>query len=99
MVEDVSASESTGACEGSNRVSTGSFISVGRSSRLVEMASRMSCEACWMSFSKSKKTMNVARPSVALAWVFSQSSPLMDEKDSSTGSMISRSTVSGEAPG
>ena len=36
---------------------------------------------------------------MALAWVFSQSSPLMEENDSSIGSMISRSTVSGDAPG
>ena len=96
---DVSASESTDCCEGSNRVSTGSSISVGRSARWVEMASRMSCEASWMSFSKSKNTVNCARPSVALAWVLAQSTPLMEENASSIGSTISRSTVSGEAPG
>ena len=59
----------------------------------------MSCDASWMSFSKSKKTTNCASPSVALAWVRDQSTPLIVEKLSSIGSTISRSTVSGEAPG
>ncbi len=59
----------------------------------------MSWLASWMSFSKSKNTMNCASPSVELACVFDQSTPLMDENDSSIGSTISRSTVSGEAPG
>ena len=45
-VAEVSVIVTTGASEGSNRVSTGSSISVGRSARLVEMASRISCEAC-----------------------------------------------------
>ena len=97
--DEVRARESTDCCEGSNRVSTGSSISVGRSARWVEMASRMSCDASWTSFSKSKNTVNCARPSVALAWVLAQSSPLMEENASSIGSTISRSTVSGEAPG
>jgi hypothetical protein len=96
---EVRASESTDCCEGSNRVRTGSSISVGRSARWVEIASRMSCEASWTSFSKSKKTTNWARPSVALACVRDQSTPLIVEKASSIGSTISRSTVSGEAPG
>ncbi len=50
-VSEVSVSETMGMSAGSNRVRMGSSISFGRSARLLEMASRMSCEACWMSFS------------------------------------------------
>src|SRR5689334_20500674 len=96
-VSDVSVSVTTGSSEGSNRVNTGSFISVGRSSRLVEMASRMSCEACWIGFSNSKKMVQEARPSVAEHVDFSPSTPLMLKMASSTGSMISRVTSDGDA--
>ena len=47
----------------------------------------------------SKKTVKLARPSVALDVVFFPSTPLMPKMASSIGSTISRSTVSGEAPG
>jgi hypothetical protein len=63
------------------------------------MASRISCEACWIGFSKSKKMVQDARPSVPKQVDFSPSTPLMPKMASSTGSMISRVTSEGVAPG
>ena len=74
-------------------------ISGGRSPRMPEIASRTSWEACWTSFSKSKKMVNSAVQSIDALVVSSPSSPLMAKIASSTGSTISRSTTSGEAPG
>jgi len=48
---EVNARDTTDCCDGSNRVTTGSSISTGKSARRVEIASRMSCDATWMSFS------------------------------------------------
>src|SRR6185312_4990298 len=99
MVSDVSVSDTTGISLGSSRLNTGSFISVGRSSRLDEIASRMSCDACWMSLSYSNTTRNCASPSVDVDVVRCQSMPVIDENASSIGSTTSRSTTSGDAPG
>ena len=49
---DVSASWTIGKSLGSNRVRIGSFISEGRSLRICEMPSRMSCVASCRSFEK-----------------------------------------------
>ncbi len=92
-------SETIGSSEGSNRVSTGSSISCGRSLRFEEIASRMSCEARSTSFSKSKNTVKIARPSVELEVVCFPSIPWIAKIASSIGSTTSRSTVSGDAPG
>ena len=99
IVSEVRVSETIGSSAGSNRVMIGSSISSGRSARFSLIASRMSCVASCRSFSKSKNTMNCASPSVAEAVVCLPSIPLMEKIASSIGSMISRSTVSGEAPG
>ena len=96
---EVSVIVMIGSSDGSKRVSTGSSISGGRSSRWVEMASRMSCDACWIGFSKSKKMVQVARPSMPEQVDFSPSTPLIPKIASSTGSMISRVTSDGDAPG
>jgi hypothetical protein len=96
---EVSVIVTMGCSDGSNRVNTGSSISVGRSARFVEIASRMSCEACWIGFSKSKKIVHEASPSVPKQVDFSPSTPLMLKMASSTGSIISRVTSDGDAPG
>ena len=70
-----------GWSEGSKRESTGSFISAGSWSRMPEILSRMSCEACWISFSNTKNTVMFAKPSCAVPCM--RSTPLMPEIDSS----------------
>ena len=98
-VSEVSVSVTMGRSAGSKREMTGSSISRGSSWRLALIASRTSCDACCTSFSNSKKTMNCAYPSIAEAMVRFPSMPLMEKSASSMGSITSRSTVSGEAPG
>ena len=95
----MSVNVTIGSWVGSKRVRIGSSISSGSSCRLALIASRMSCVASWRFFSKSKNTMNCASPSVAEAEVCFPSIPLIEKIASSTGSTISRSTVSGDAPG
>jgi hypothetical protein len=51
MLFDERMIETIGKPPGSKRVSTGSFISGGRSSRILEMESRMSCDASFRSLS------------------------------------------------
>ncbi len=92
-----SARETIGRSLGSKRVRIGSSISRGRSPRIPEIASRMSCVACCRSLSKSKMTMIDAKLSSACELM--SSTPEMLEIASSMGSTISRSTPSGEAPG
>ena len=96
-VVELSESCTIGWSDGSNRESTGSFISTGSWSRIPEILSRMSCDACWMSFWKTKNTVMFAKPSCAVPCM--RSTPLMPEIASSTRSSTSRSTTSGEAPG
>ena len=61
------------------------------------MPSRMSCVASWRSLAKTNSTVITPKLSSALLWIFL--TPLIAEICSSIGSMTSRSTVSGEAPG
>ena len=75
----------------------GSSISVGRSFRIPEMASRISCVASGSGFSKMNSIMMTANPSSARPMTFF--TPLIDAIASSIGLRISVSTVSGEAPG
>jgi len=62
---DASVSDITGRSVSEKRLSTGSFISGGRSARFSEIASRMSCCAVPRSFSKTNCVMIVAKPSRA----------------------------------
>ena len=75
----------------------GSSISGGRSLRMPEISSRISCVACCGSFSKTNSTMMLPKLSSELDRI--RSTPLMPEITSSIGSMTSRSTTSGDAPG
>ena len=96
-VFDDSANDTIGRSVSLNFLMIGSFISVGRSARMPEMASRMSWVASESGFSKRNSTITVANPSSAVpVTVFT---PLMDEMASSTGSRISFSTPSGDPPG
>ena len=95
--DELSESCTMGRSCGSNRLSTGSFISTGRSLRMVEILSRMSCDACCRSFSKTNITVMLAKPSCAVPLILS--TPLMPLTASSTRSSTSRSTTSGDAPG
>ena len=61
------------------------------------MPSRMSCVASCRSLAKMNSTVMTPKLSSALLWIFL--TPLIAEICSSIGSMTSRSTVSGEAPG
>ena len=99
VVGDVSTSVNTGASDGSKRVRIGSFISGGKSARFVEIASRTSCNACWIGLSKSKKSVHCASPSIEKHVDLSPSSPLIPHTASSIGFTISRSTSAGDAPG
>ena len=94
---DDSTSETTGRSAGSKRVSTGSSISGGRSLRTALISSRICWVASCRSFSYANWTMNTAKLSSADDWICD--TPLMPEMTSSTGSMTSRSTFSGAAPG
>ena len=96
-VFDVSASGTIGKSFGSKRVRIGSSISGGRSLRICEMASRMSCVASCRFFAKWNSTVMTPKLSSELDWIFL--TPLIAEICSSIGSTTSRSTVSGEAPG
>ena len=96
-VDELSDNCTIGWSAGSKRVSTGSFISNGRSERMELILSRMSCDACCRSFSKRKKTVTLAKPSCAAPEM--RSTPEMPLTASSTRSSTSRSTTSGEAPG
>ena len=60
---DDSVSETIGWSFGSKRVRIGSSISVGRSLRMLEISSRISCVACCGSFSKTNSTMMLPKPS------------------------------------
>ncbi len=96
-VLDASVSCTIGKSFGSNLVRIGSSISGGRSLRICEMPSRMSCVASCRSLAKMNSTVITPKLSSALLWIFL--TPLIAEICSSIGSMTSRSTVSGEAPG
>ena len=96
-VLEFSESCTIGWSAGSNRVSTGSFISTGRSERMELILSRMSCDASCRSFSKTKKTVTFAKPSCAAPEM--RSTPEIPATASSTRSSTSRSTTSGDAPG
>jgi hypothetical protein len=97
ILSDDRVSDRIGRSCGSKRVRIGSSISVGRSFLTSEILSRMSCDACCRSFSKSKMTMMLPKPSVETECI--SSTPPMAEKASSSGVMSSRSTVLGDAPG
>jgi hypothetical protein len=62
-----------------------------------EISSRTSCIACCESLPKSNSTMMLAKLSSEFDCM--RSMPLMPEMTSSIGSMTSRSTTSGDAPG
>src|SRR5687767_8088060 len=62
-----------------------------------EISSRISCVACCGSFSKTNSTMMLPKLSSELEVI--RSTPLMPEMTSSIGSITSRSTTSGDAPG
>src|SRR5688572_19835974 len=62
-----------------------------------EISSRISCVACCGSFSKTNSTMMLPKLSSELEVM--RSTPLMPEITSSIGSITSRSTTSGDAPG
>ena len=96
-VTDVKASDTIGRSVSLNFLMIGSFISVGRSARLAEMASRRSCVASARSLENSNSTMIWPKPSYALP--FTCFTPLIDAICSSIGSRISFSTPSGDAPG
>ena len=57
----------------------------------------MSCDACCTSFSNTKYTVRLAKPSCAVPCM--RSTPLMPLTASSILSSTSRSTTSGDAPG
>ena len=99
IVAEVTVSERIDCSAGSNRVMIGSSISVGRSPRMVLIASRTSWAACATGLLKSKKTVNCARPSTAFERVIPRSRPSIEKIASSIGSTTSRSTTSGDAPG
>ena len=94
---DESVSDTIGRSAGSNWVRIGSSISSGRSLRIDEILSRISCVATFGSFEKSNSTMMFAKLSSELERI--RSMPLMPEMASSIGSTTSRSTMSGDAPG
>ena len=94
---DDSVSDTIGRSAGSNWVRIGSSISGGRSLRIAEILSRISCVATFGSLEKSNSTMMFAKLSSELERI--RSMPLMPEMASSIGSTTSRSTMSGEAPG
>jgi hypothetical protein len=94
---DDRVSETIGWSFGSKRVRIGSSISCGRSARICDTASRMSCVACCRSFSKLNSTRMVPKPSSDCE--VTRSTPLIPAIASSIGSTTSRSTMSGEAPG
>ena len=64
-VGDESTSETTGRSAGSNRVSTGSSISGGRSFRMALTSSRICCVASCRSFSYANWMMKTAKLSSA----------------------------------
>jgi hypothetical protein len=86
-----------GRSAGSNCVRIGSFISVGNSLRISPILSRISWLANRGSFEKSNSTIMLAKLSSEFDRI--RSTPLMPEIASSIGSMTSRSTTSGDAPG
>ena len=86
-----------GCADGSRRVSTGSRISMGSLWRTVPMALRTSSAASTMLRLKLKKISTRALLSLAVERVWS--TPEMLCKGFSMRLMISRSTVSGLAPG
>ena len=96
-VFDDSANDTIGRSVSLNFLMIGSSISAGRSCRIPEMASRMSCVASASGLSNRNSTNTVAKPSSAVPLTFF--TPAMDEMASSTGSRISFSTPSGDAPG
>ena len=58
-VFDDSASDTIGRSVSLNFLMIGSFISVGRSARIAEIASRMSCDASLRSFSNRNSIINI----------------------------------------
>ncbi len=94
---DDSASDTIGRSVSLSLRMIGSSSSSGRSARMSEMASRMSCVASGSGFSNTNSIMTKPYPSDAEPIIFF--TPLIDAIASSTGSSTSFSTTSGEAPG
>jgi hypothetical protein len=94
---EASTRETIGRSLGSNLRSTGSSISVGRSLRMPETASRTSCTAWSGSLPKTNCTVMVAKPSSEVERI--SSIPERAPKASSMRSTTSCSTWPGEAPG
>ena len=94
---EVSASVTIGKSLGSKRLRIGSSISSGSSLRISEILSRISWTASAGSLPNSNSAMITPKLSSDCESIFF--SPLMLEMPSSIGSIRSRSTWSGEAPG
>ena len=94
---DATAIESIGWSVSLNFEITGSSISSGKSDRFSEILSRISCDASAISFPKLNSVMMLAKPSDDCDVTFL--TPLIPLMASSIGSVISRSTLSGDAPG
>ncbi len=96
-VDELSASDTMGRSVSLNFLMIGSSSSVGRSCRMLEIASRMSCVASVSGLSKRNSTVMKPKPSSARP--FTCFTPAIEEIASSIGSSSSRSTPSGDAPG
>ena len=61
--EDEIATETIGRSVSLNLLTIGSFISVGKSARIAEIASRTSCDATFRSLSNRNSIMSIEYPS------------------------------------